>query len=99
MTSMTNLLNKMRGKWGGYFDRAVLAILVYGAWWMIQSTGTLLIRSSVTDTKIENLDIKIEAMYRSSDAKRDVADITRRIDFNDKRINSIESRVQELERR
>lgn len=54
---------------------------------------------SAIRTKVEDTAHDVAVMYRASDAARDVAEITHRIDMNEKRIDVLDARMNDVQKR
>jgi len=54
---------------------------------------------AISASRLERVEIMQSGMYTARDAKRDVADMTRRIETNEKSIIWIDSRLQRVEAR
>lgn len=103
MTQATEVIDKvrtnMRGKWGAWMDRLVLAIITYGIWWMVQSVGTLLTQNAVMSSQIGDLRVQTSGLQLASDARKDSEANRRRDDRQDTLLIDLDKRVSNIERR
>ena len=84
-------------RWERRGQSVMLAIATGAILWALQAV--LESRTDIASMKprIDNLDMQLGAMYRASDARRDVAEMLGRISAVETRTNNIEDRVRTLE--
>jgi len=89
-----------------WFQSAIVSLLVAAVIWGVQTLANLDKSVAAIVPRMDSIEIQASAAYRATDAKRDFADLVRRIDNGDIRDNghdqallSLDHRVTKLEAR
>lgn len=98
--------HRKRGTFEQHFHSVVLTAVLAGVGWTLTTLIGLTQSMSAIRQHIETIDVQVSAAYRSSDAKRDVQEITMRMDAEAKndqaqqhQLDNHERRITALERR
>lgn len=89
-----------------WFQSAMVSLLVAAVIWGVQTLANLDKSVAAIVPRMDNIEIQASSAYRATDAKRDFADLVRRIDTGDARdaahdttLQSLDHRVTKLEAR
>ena len=77
----------------------LLSLVVGAAGYMIKLGIDSATQTNAIRGQVENNSKLLAVMYRSADAARDVAEITHRIDTNEKRIDVLDARINDVQNR
>jgi uncharacterized protein YoxC len=84
-------------QWERRFQSAMLTIAVAGVIWVVQTLANVDKGMAAILPRINTIEVQISGMYRATDARRDVADMTARIGTTEQRVERIESRLDRVE--
>ena len=88
-----------RTRWERRFQSVMITLCAAGVVWGVQTLVSVDKNQAISASRLERVEIMQSGMYTARDAKRDVADMTRRIETNEKSIIWIDSRLQRVEAR
>lgn len=88
-----------RTRWERRFQSVMITLCAAGVVWVVQTLVSVDKNQAISASRLERVEIMQSGMYTARDAKRDVADMTRRIETNEKSIIGIDSRLQRVEAR
>lgn len=88
-----------RTRWERRFQSVMITICAAGVVWVVQTLVSVDKNQAISASRLERVEIMQSGMYTARDAKRDVADMTRRIETNEKSIIGLDSRLQRVEAR
>lgn len=88
-----------RTRWERRFQSVMITLCAAGVVWGVQTLVSVDKNQAISASRLERVEIMQSGMYTASDAKRDVADMTRRIETNEKSIIGLDSRLQRVEAR
>ncbi len=88
-----------RTRWERRFQSVMITLCAAGVVWGVQTLVSVDKNQAISASRLERVEIMQSGMYTARDAKRDVADMTRRIETNEKSIIGIDSRLQRVEAR
>lgn len=88
-----------RTRWERRFQSVMITLCAAGVVWVVQTLLSVDKNQAISASRLERVEIMQSGMYTARDAKRDVADMTRRIETNEKSIIGIDSRLQRVEAR
>lgn len=88
-----------RTRWERRFQSVMITLCAAGVMWVVQTLVSVDKNQAISASRLERVEIMQSGMYTARDAKRDVADMTRRIETNEKSIIGIDSRLQRVEAR
>lgn len=88
-----------RTRWERRFQSVMITLCAAGVVWVVQTLVSVDKNQAISASRLERVEIMQSGMYTARDAKRDVADMTRRIETNEKSIIWIDSRLQRVEAR
>jgi len=77
----------------------MITLCAAGVVWGVQTLVSVDKNQAISASRLERVEIMQSGMYTARDAKRDVADMTRRIETNEKSIIGLDSRLQRVEAR
>jgi len=77
----------------------MITLCAAGVVWGVQTLVSVDKNQAISASRLERVEIMQSGMYTARDAKRDVADMTRRIETNEQSIIGIDSRLQRVEAR
>lgn len=98
MTEKTPEQQDKHTRWERRFQSVMLSLATAGILWSISTQIQLVTKSAVAEEKLQRLDVQLSGMYSARDAQRDVAEITGRIAANEGRIDTLDTRVGDIER-
>lgn len=79
-----------------HIQTGVMIVLIGVMTWVGSTVNSTDKRTAVIETNLGHLTERLREMQPASEARRDVADINRRLDASDKRIDAIETRIDAL---
>ena len=85
--------------WARYTEIALLSMVNIGAGCILKISFDGAAHIEAIQTKVNDTASAVAIMYRASDAARDVADISKRIAGNEKRIDLLDNRLDDVQRR
>lgn len=85
--------------WARYTEIALLGMVNIAAGCILKISFDGASHIEAIQTKVNDTASAVAVMYRASDAARDVADISKRIDGNEKRIDLLDNRLNDMQRR
>lgn len=88
-----------RTRWERRFQSVMITLCAAGVVWGVQTLVSVDKNQAISASRLERVEIMQSGMYTARDAKRDVADMTRRIETNEQSIIGIDSRLQRVEAR
>lgn len=88
-----------RTRWERRFQSVMITLCASGVVWGVQTLVSVDKNQAISASRLERVEIMQSGMYTARDAKRDVADMTRRIETNEKSIIGLDSRLQRVEAR
>ena len=88
-----------RTRWERRFQSVMITLCAAGVVWGVQTLVSVDKNQAISASRLERVEIMQSGMYTARDAKRDVADMTRRIETNEKSIIGLDSRLQRVEAR
>lgn len=88
-----------RTRWERRFQSVMITLCAAGVMWVVQTLVSVDKNQAISASRLERVEIMQSGMYTARDAKRDVADMTRRIETNEKSIIGLDSRLQRVEAR
>jgi len=88
-----------RTRWERRFQSVMITLCAAGVVWVVQTLVSVDKNQAISASRLERVEIMQSGMYTARDAKRDVADMTRRIETNEKSIIGLDSRLQRVEAR
>lgn len=88
-----------RTRWERRFQSVMITLCAAGVVWVVQTLVSVDKNQAISASRLERVEIMQSGMYTARDAKRDVADMTRRIETNEQSIIGIDSRLQRVEAR
>ena len=88
-----------RTRWERRFQSVMITLCAAGVVWVVQTLVSVDKNQAISASRLERVEIMQSGMYTARDAKRDVADMTRRIVTNEQSIIGIDSRLQRVEAR
>lgn len=88
-----------RTRWERRFQSVMITLCAAGVVWAVQTLVSVDKNQAISASRLERVEIMQSGMYTARDAKRDVADMTRRIETNEKSIIGLDSRLQRVEAR
>lgn len=97
--SWSGFIDRMKGRWGAWFDRAALAGIVWGIYWMLGSVGQLVTWQAAQNERWTALQIQLASLYRADIAKKDMEVISARVDSNAARIDGTDTTLREHDKR
>lgn len=77
------------------YQSVMLSVCAAGMLWILQTLVSLSSDIAGIKPRIDALDVQLSLMYRASDARRDIADISARLSASERRIERIEVRMRE----
>lgn len=90
--------------WERRFQTAMLALLVSGVIWVVQTLAQVTIDLGAIRPRVDAIDVQVVGMYSARDARRDAADMERRFNemrqasaHRDSRILDLDERVKKVE--
>lgn len=88
-----------RTRWERRFQSVMITLCAAGVVWVVQTLVSVDKNQAISASRLERVEIMQSGMYTARDAKRDVADMTRRIETNEQSIIGLDSRLQRVEAR
>lgn len=88
-----------RTRWERRFQSVMITLCAAGVVWGVQTLVSVDKNQAISASRLERVEIMQSGMYTARDAKRDVADMTRRIETNEQSIIGLDSRLQRVEAR
>ena len=76
------------------YQSIMLSVCAGGMLWILQTLVSLSTDIASIKPRIDALDVQLSLMYRASDARRDIADITARMTVTKRRIERLEHRME-----
>ncbi len=76
------------------YQSIMLSVCAGGMLWILQTLVSLSTDIASIKPRIDALDVQLSLMYRASDARRDIADITARMTVTERRIERLEHRME-----
>lgn len=76
------------------YQSIMLSVCAGGMLWILQTLVSLSTDIASIKPRIDALDVQLSLMYRASDARRDIADITARMTVTERRIERLEHRLE-----
>ncbi len=86
-----------RDEWERRFQSVMLSLTAAAIIWGVVTLVAVDRNQAVLTTKLERVEVLQAGAYTARDAKRDVAEMTRRIDQNEKAIISLDGRLKVIE--
>lgn len=77
------------------YQSVMLSVCAAGMLWILQTLVSLSSDIAGIKPRIDALDVQLSLMYRASDARRDIADVSARLGASERRIERIEARLRE----
>jgi len=88
-----------RTRWERRFQSVMITLCAAGVVWVVQTLVSVDKNQAISASRLERVEIMQSGMYTARDAKRDVADMTRRIEQNEQSIIGIDGRLKAVEGR
>lgn len=88
-----------RTRWERRFQSVMITLCAAGVVWGVQTLVSVDKNQAISASRLERVEIMQSGMYTARDAKRDVADMTRRIEQNEQSIIGIDGRLKAVEGR
>lgn len=96
---MSNTSGNEKPRWARFTEIALLGMVNIAAGCILKISFDGASHIEAIQTKVNDTAATVAVMYRASDAARDVAEITRRIDTNEKRISVLDARIDDVQKR
>lgn len=87
------------GRWERRFQSVMVTLCTVGVVWVVQTLVSVDKGQAIAAARLERVEIMQSGMYTARDAKRDVADMTRRIEVNETSIQGLDTRLKDVERK
>lgn len=88
-----------RSRWERRFQSVMITLCAAGVVWVVQTLVSVDKGQARAADRLERVEIMQSGMYTARDAKRDVADMTRRIEVNETSIQGLDTRLKDVERK
>lgn len=88
-----------RSRWERRFQSVMITLCAAGVVWVVQTLVSVDKGQAIAAARLERVEIMQSGMYTARDAKRDVADMTRRIEVNETSIQGLDTRLKDVERK
>lgn len=80
-----------------WFQSTMVSLCTIGVAWGVNTLVSVDKNQAVSDERQQKMEIMLEGAYMARDARRDTAEILRRIDHNEQAIITIDGRLKILE--
>lgn len=88
-----------RDAWERRFQSVMITLVAGAIVWGVQTLVSVDKNQAIAATRLERLEVLQAGAYSARDAKRDVAEMTRRIDKNEQSIIGLDGRLKIIEGR